>query len=182
MDVAKASDINSVRVSGAAFDRVLTIGSDGKMHPWIATSWTNPDPRTFVFKIRQGVKFWDGKPLTTGDVAFSLRRHLDKKLASTVAGNIASVKSVTATAGQHRHGEAEDAGRKLRLSRGPRLARDAGGLRQGSRRRPRHAEEARDGYRSVHDDEVLGERGSHASSGSPATGARSPRSERSSSR
>jgi peptide/nickel transport system substrate-binding protein len=98
MDVAKASDINSVRVSGAAFDRVLMIDSKGKMRPWIASSWTNPDARTYIFKIRQGVRFWDGKPLTTADVAFSLRRHLDPKLASTVAGNLASVKSVKVTA------------------------------------------------------------------------------------
>lgn len=97
LDIAHAADYPSNRVISAVFDRVLTLSKDGKVKPWIAESWTNPDPLTYVFKIRSGVKFWDGTPLTTEDVAYSLRRHLDPKLGSEVAYTFAAVKTVTAT-------------------------------------------------------------------------------------
>src|SRR5579875_2077461 len=32
--------------------------------PLLATSWTNPDPNTWVFILRQGVKFHDGGDFT----------------------------------------------------------------------------------------------------------------------
>jgi peptide/nickel transport system substrate-binding protein len=53
----------------------LTIGSaDGtKVEPWLAESWTqSADKLTWTFKLKQGVKFSDGSPLTSADVKFSL--------------------------------------------------------------------------------------------------------------
>ena len=35
-----------------------------------------------VFKIREDVKFWDGKPLTTDDVVYGLKRNLDEAAGS----------------------------------------------------------------------------------------------------
>src|SRR5690349_10232744 len=43
----------------------------GKWEPALAVSWTNPEPTKWIFKIRQGVKFHDGTPLTADDVVFS---------------------------------------------------------------------------------------------------------------
>lgn len=39
--------------------------------PGLAESWTQVDPRTVELKLRQGVKFHNGDPLTAEDVAFS---------------------------------------------------------------------------------------------------------------
>jgi peptide/nickel transport system substrate-binding protein len=53
----------------------LTIGSaDGtKVEPWLAESWTqSADKLTWTFKLKQGVKFSDGSPMTSADVKFSL--------------------------------------------------------------------------------------------------------------
>lgn len=53
----------------------LTIGSkDGRsVEPWLATSWTQSDDKlTWTFKLREGVKFSDGSPLTSADVKFSI--------------------------------------------------------------------------------------------------------------
>jgi len=97
MDIAKGFDLVTRRVSGVAFDRPLHMDNNGKLQPGLAESWTNPDPLTYVYKIRSGVKFWDGNPLTAEDVAFSLARHLDPKLSSGITVNLASVKSVVAT-------------------------------------------------------------------------------------
>jgi peptide/nickel transport system substrate-binding protein len=57
------------------FWETLTIGSaDGtKVEPWLAESWTqSADKLTWTFKLKQGVKFSDGSPMTSADVKFSL--------------------------------------------------------------------------------------------------------------
>ncbi len=43
-------------------------------HPWLATSWSpNADASVWTFKIRQGVKFNDGTPMTVDDVVYSFK-------------------------------------------------------------------------------------------------------------
>lgn len=44
------------------------------MRPKLASGWTNPDERTWVFSLRKDVRFHDGRALTAADVVFSLER------------------------------------------------------------------------------------------------------------
>jgi len=55
---------------------------DMSLSPALAADVQHPDDLTTVFTIRDDVKFWDGKPLTAEDVAFSLNRHLDPEAGS----------------------------------------------------------------------------------------------------
>ncbi|QQE79783.1 ABC transporter substrate-binding protein [Alicyclobacillus sp. SO9] len=67
----------------------------GKVTPWLATSYTWKSNKQLVMKIRQGVKWNDGKPFTAKDVAFTfnyMKQHpaldwqgLWKKLSSVTA-------------------------------------------------------------------------------------------------
>ncbi|MEI6616624.1 MAG: ABC transporter substrate-binding protein [Cyanobium sp. ELA507] len=58
---------------------------DLSIKPTLAESWENPDPLTWIFKLRKGTKFHDGKELDAGawtygdyhDVAGVLRVHRD---------------------------------------------------------------------------------------------------------
>lgn len=50
----------------------LVGGEDKKYAPLLARSWTNPDQKTWVFKLKQGVKFHTGKTMTANDVKASL--------------------------------------------------------------------------------------------------------------
>jgi peptide/nickel transport system substrate-binding protein len=49
---------------------------DERLHPVprLATSWRVVDPLTWEFRLREGVTFQDGSPLTAEDVIFSIRR------------------------------------------------------------------------------------------------------------
>jgi peptide/nickel transport system substrate-binding protein len=56
------------------YEPLVTTDKDLRILPCLATSWESPDPRTWVFHVRPGVLFHDGRPLTAADVVFSLRR------------------------------------------------------------------------------------------------------------
>lgn len=77
--------IDWTRASGAVTNAVVAnmceslvlLQPDMSFKPGLAESSTNPDPKTWVYKIRAGVKFWDGKEMTVDDVIFSLKRNLE---------------------------------------------------------------------------------------------------------
>jgi peptide/nickel transport system substrate-binding protein len=48
----------------------------GKIVPGLAESWKHESPTSYVFKLRAGVKFHDGSPLTSQDVKFSFERNV----------------------------------------------------------------------------------------------------------
>ena len=70
---------------------------DTALCPNLAESWTvSPDGLTYTLKIRQGVKFHDGTPMTVDDVVYSLNRIRDTKLGSYVGWMLTSVSDVKA--------------------------------------------------------------------------------------
>jgi peptide/nickel transport system substrate-binding protein len=51
------------------------VNVDGKVTPLLAQDWTeSPDGRSYTFRLRRGVTFSDGKPLTADAVKFSFER------------------------------------------------------------------------------------------------------------
>lgn len=71
---------------------------DTQLCPNLAESWTvSDDGLVYTMKIRQGVKFHDGSPMTTEDVVYSLDRIRDPDLGSYVGWMLASVATVEAT-------------------------------------------------------------------------------------
>ncbi|MBM3950643.1 MAG: twin-arginine translocation signal domain-containing protein [Rhodospirillales bacterium] len=72
----------SIPVSQAgtrAYAGLLEYNFDLSPKPSLAESWTVTDQgRTVTFKLRRGVKFHDGKPLTSADVQFSIMEVLKK--------------------------------------------------------------------------------------------------------
>ena len=64
--------------------------------PELAASWTvSPDGRALSFRLRDGLRFSDGSPLTSQDVAWSLRRVLMPAVAAPVAEEFLHPQSVT---------------------------------------------------------------------------------------
>jgi peptide/nickel transport system substrate-binding protein len=61
--------------AAARHNYLIEIGADGALAPEIAESWESADGITWTFKIRQGVSFHSGKPVTADDVVASLNHH-----------------------------------------------------------------------------------------------------------
>ena len=62
------------QVNGMVYERLVDYDKKMQLVPVLATSWENPEPNRWIFKLRQGVKFHDGTPFTADDVVFSFER------------------------------------------------------------------------------------------------------------
>jgi peptide/nickel transport system substrate-binding protein len=64
---------SAVKVSPKVNEGLLTYDFDLKPKPQLATGWAiSPNGLEYRFTLRQGVKWHDGKPFTSADVAFSI--------------------------------------------------------------------------------------------------------------
>jgi len=97
LDPAKQSN-HTDYCRGYMFYNGLT-SLDGSLtpQPSLAEEFTTKDAMTWVFKLRRGVTFHDGKPLTPADVVFSMMRHKDPATASKAKVLADQIESVTAT-------------------------------------------------------------------------------------
>jgi peptide/nickel transport system substrate-binding protein len=77
-------------------ESLLRQAPDGSLEPGLATV-SNPSPATMVFTLRPGVKFWDGHPVTSADVVYSLDRAASPKLGGFYPAVFNRVSSITAT-------------------------------------------------------------------------------------
>ncbi|HEY8394705.1 MAG TPA: ABC transporter substrate-binding protein, partial [Thermaerobacter sp.] len=76
LDPAAYRDRDTETVIRNIYDGLVTRTPDGQVVPEIAESWEQPDPTTYVFKLRRGVKFHNGEDLTADDVVFTFERIL----------------------------------------------------------------------------------------------------------
>lgn len=91
LDPADAATYSSGTVVKNICDPLLTVDADYDLKPYLAT-YKVLDPRTVVFNIRSGARFWDGKPVTADDVAYSLQRYMKPQhILSFVFADVASV-------------------------------------------------------------------------------------------
>ena len=78
LDPALTSDTYTYIALAQIFDTLVRIEEDGSIAPWLAEDWTVSDDGTeVVFKIREGVVFHNGDPLTVDDVVYSLNRAIE---------------------------------------------------------------------------------------------------------
>ena len=81
----------TTQVSRQVYEALVTRGLDMKIGPQLATEWRTQGPNTWIFKLREDVKFSDGTPFTSEDVVFSILRAKQrtsdfKEYISTVSG------------------------------------------------------------------------------------------------
>lgn len=84
LDPHEINQLESAEVVANLYERLIALPAENiaEPKPGLAESWTvSADGKTFTFKIRSGVKFHSGNPLTAKDVEWSLRRLVKLGLA-----------------------------------------------------------------------------------------------------
>lgn len=84
LDPHEASDTYSIEVISMIYEQLIGIGKDGKYRPELAETWEIADDTQYVFHLRKGVRFHNGREMTAEDVVFSLeraKRHISSKAA-----------------------------------------------------------------------------------------------------
>ncbi len=94
LDLRQGTDAQSERVGATIYDALVRKDEHFNLQPWLATSWERPDALTWVFHLREGVRFHDGKPFGAEDVAWSMRSMVDGSLITSKGGAFAAVASV----------------------------------------------------------------------------------------
>jgi peptide/nickel transport system substrate-binding protein len=81
------------------FEQLLGRDPDGKLVPGLAESWEmTPDGLHYTFKLRKGVTFQNGDPMTADDVKFSFERYVDPALGNVFAYQLSAMQSVEVVA------------------------------------------------------------------------------------
>lgn len=84
LDPAKASLSTDYVRCCALYNRLTFLDKAGTVQMELAESIKSGDAKVWTVKLRSGVTFHDGKSLTSKDVVFSLKRHLDPAVGSKV--------------------------------------------------------------------------------------------------
>jgi peptide/nickel transport system substrate-binding protein len=98
LDPIKAGDLPSEAAISSSVQGLVVYNAAGVIEPYLAESWSHPDPVTWVFNIRPGVRFWDGSLMTMEDVVYSINRviHGNGTIFGGLFGTVTSVKQTGA--------------------------------------------------------------------------------------
>jgi len=73
LDPRLATDAYSTRIVPLVYEGLLRQRRDGGVEPALAESYSQPDERTYRFVLRENVRWHDGQPLRSADVAATFR-------------------------------------------------------------------------------------------------------------
>ncbi|MEO7743401.1 MAG: ABC transporter substrate-binding protein [Usitatibacter sp.] len=85
LDPAAVNESFTAGVMRNVCDALVGVDPDdaAKLNPGVAESWTvSPDAKTYTLKIRKGLKFASGNPVSAEDIAWSIKRNLQLNLAN----------------------------------------------------------------------------------------------------
>lgn len=98
LDPAFAISSDEYVATQAIFDNLTRLDETLSAVPGLAQTWESPDGgRTWLFTLRDGVSFHDGRPVEAEDVVFSIRRVIDPENGSPGLRALGPITDVTAS-------------------------------------------------------------------------------------
>jgi peptide/nickel transport system substrate-binding protein len=97
LDPHAINDVVSAQAMRQIYDTLVVQTEALELVPGLAESWEQLDEVTWEFRLREGVTFHNGDPLTAGDVVFSFNRLRDPATGSPGAFVLGFVEAVEAT-------------------------------------------------------------------------------------
>ena len=86
------NDAGSLQILANVGEYLSWSNENGELVPRVAESWkASEGGKVWSFKIREGITFHDGSPLTADDVVWTFTSHLDPANESTQAGKFAGI-------------------------------------------------------------------------------------------
>jgi len=75
----------------AIYSQLVGFNQNAELVPELAASWEIPNAQTYIFKLRSGLEFQNGEPLTAADVKYSLERIKNPDTGATLRPNLEGV-------------------------------------------------------------------------------------------
>jgi peptide/nickel transport system substrate-binding protein len=85
LEPALSYDFTANPVACNISEGLLRFTPEGELEPHLAESWEQTDEVTYVYKLRDGIVFSDGSPVTIDDVVASIARVRDPEVAGPLA-------------------------------------------------------------------------------------------------
>jgi len=95
-DPHKVPAASSIAIFRHIYEGLATTDGDGNIIPVLAESWTIEDDTTYIFKLREGVKFHNGREMTSEDVKYSFERIINPETASIAASFFNNIEEILA--------------------------------------------------------------------------------------
>lgn len=96
LDPRIGTDAVSQRLDSLIFSSLVELDAQRIPRGDLAEKWETPDPVTYIFHLRSGVKFHDGRQLTSADVKYTFDSILDRSITSPKRGSLALIQSIDA--------------------------------------------------------------------------------------
>lgn len=94
LDPRLGSDESSRRIQQLLFNGLVRFDGHGDPQGDLASSWDNPEPLLYVFHLRRGIRFQDGRPFSSDDVRYTVESILNDEVPSFLKGDLAVIRSV----------------------------------------------------------------------------------------
>ena len=95
LDPVTLTAYSSYDFTALLYTGLLRWNAEMKVEPDLATGFIQPNDTTYIFRLRQGVKFHNGQPFNAEDVKYTFDRILDPATASPSATLFSAIKAVT---------------------------------------------------------------------------------------
>jgi peptide/nickel transport system substrate-binding protein len=96
LDPGVGTDESSQKLHQLLYQSLLKVDDSLRVVPDLAVRFETRDSQTYVAEIPKGVKFHDGREMTSADLVFTFRRFLDPAFRSARKGAYTALKSIEA--------------------------------------------------------------------------------------